>query len=91
VIEEEKDMNARVVEERGSHLLIARGDRFAIVERRNNRLYNCHGGKRDGIAASDLSAIAEIVDDFDWSDEVAARQAFNQVVTKGTGLAERIR
>jgi hypothetical protein len=31
-------MNATVVAERGTHLLIARGDRFAIVERRNGRL-----------------------------------------------------
>ena len=44
-------MKVSFVEESGSHLLLTRGDRFAIVERRNNRLYNCHDGKRDGIAA----------------------------------------
>jgi len=56
-------MGATIVEETGTHLLIARGERFAVIERRNDRLYNCHGGKRDGIAADDLSAIAEIVGD----------------------------
>lgn len=40
-------MNTTIIEERGSHLLIARGDRFAVIERRNHHLYNCHGGKRD--------------------------------------------
>ena len=64
--EEEEDMNATIVEEKGTHLLIRRGDRFAIIERRNNRLYSCHGGKRDGIAADDLSAGAEIVGEADW-------------------------
>ena len=77
-------MNATIVEEKGTHLLIRRGDRFAIIERRNNRLYNCHGGKRDGIAADDLSALAEIV------DEAVARRAFNEAGSRGTDLAERM-
>jgi hypothetical protein len=89
--EEEEDMNATVAEEKGTHLLIARGDRFVVVERRNNRLYNCHGGKRDGIAADDLSAIAEIVDEADWADEAAARRAFNEAGSRGTELAEHMR
>ena len=83
-------MNATVVEEKGTHMLIARGDRFAVIERRNNRLYNCHGGKRDGIAATDLSALAEIVDEADWVDEAVARRAFSQACSLGTDLAERM-
>ena len=89
--EEEEDMNATIVEEKGTHLLIRRGDRFAIIERRNNRLYNCHGGKRDGIAADDLSVLAEIVDEADWVDEAVARRAFNEAGSRGTDLAERMR
>ncbi|MBV8397727.1 MAG: hypothetical protein JOZ58_01135 [Acetobacteraceae bacterium] len=84
-------MNATIVEEKGTHLLMRRGDRFAIIERRNNRLYNCHGGKRDGIAADDLSALAEIVDEADWVDEAVAWQAFNEAGSRGTDLAERMR
>ena len=83
-------MNATVVEEKGTHLLIARGGRFAIIERRNNRLYNCHGGERDGVAADDLSAVAEIVDEDDWVDEAAARKAFKEASSRGTELAERM-
>ena len=89
--EEEEDMNATIVEEKGTHLLMRRGDRFAIIERRNNRLYNCHGGKRDGIAADDLSALAEIVDEADWVDEATARRAFNEAGARGTELAEHMR
>ena len=83
-------MNATVVAERGTHLLVARGDRFAIVERRNNRLYNCHGGKRDGVAADDPSALAEIVDEADWVEEAVARKAFTEACSRGTDLAERM-
>jgi hypothetical protein len=82
---------ATILEEKGSHLLIARGDRFAVIERRNNRLYNCHGGERDGIAADDLSAIAKIVDEADWVDEAVGRRAFNEAGSRGTDLAERMR
>ncbi|MDQ2802473.1 MAG: hypothetical protein M3Y41_07235 [Pseudomonadota bacterium] len=84
-------MNATIVAEKGTHLLIARGDRFVVVERRNNRLYNCHGGQRDGIAADDLSAIAEIVDETDWVDEAAARRAFSEAGSRGIELAEHMR
>ena len=84
-------MNATIVAERGTHLLVARGDRFAIVERRNNRLYNCcHGGKRDGVAADDPSALAEIVDEADWVEEAVARKAFTEACSRGTDLAERM-
>jgi hypothetical protein len=84
-------MNATIVEEAGTHLLIARGGRFAIVERRNGRLYNCHGGQRDGVAADDLAAVAAIVDEADWVDEATARRTFDEVASRGTDLAEHMR
>jgi hypothetical protein len=87
---EDEAMNATIVEEKGTHLLIRRGNHFAIIERRNNRLYNCHGGKRGGIAADDLSVLAEIVDEADWVDEAVAKRAFNEAGSRGTDLAERL-
>ena len=84
-------MDAIIIEESGSHLLIARGDRFAIIERRNHHLYNCHGGKRDGTATDDLFAIAEVVDETDWVDEAVARRNFNEVVSRYAELAEHMR
>ncbi|MBV8141839.1 MAG: hypothetical protein JOZ60_07335 [Verrucomicrobia bacterium] len=83
-------MDATIIEEKGTHLLIARGDRFAIIERRNNRLYNCHSSKRDGIAADEVSVITEIVDEADWVDEAVARKEFNELRSRGTDLAERM-
>ena len=84
-------MKVTLVEESGSYLLLARGDRFVIVERRNNRIYNCHDGKRNGIAADDLSAIHQIIDEADWVDEATGRAAFNEVISRRTELEEGMR
>ena len=84
-------MTVSIIEQSaGTHVLVARGDRFAIVERRNNRFYSCHAGKRDGVAADDLSAISKVVDETDWVDEATARAAFAEVICRGTDLAERM-
>jgi hypothetical protein len=84
-------MNATIIEEWGSYLLIARGDHFAVVERRNHHLYNCHGGRRNGTATDDLSTIAEVVDETDWVDEVTAQRAFDEAVSRYAELAEHMR
>jgi hypothetical protein len=83
-------MDVTIVADEGTHLLIAQDSKFAIVERRNNHLYNCHDGKRVGIPLSDLSAIAQILDESDWIDKVAAQAAFNEVIARETQLAERM-
>jgi hypothetical protein len=83
-------MDVTIIAEQGTHLLIGRGDRFAIMERRNNRLYNCHGGKRDGIPLEDISAVSTILDERDWTDRATAQAAFNEVVSRGTQLAQRM-
>jgi len=84
-------MTTIIVEEGGSLLLVAQGSRFAVIERRNNRLYNCHGGKREGTAGDDLSAIAVIVAETDWVDEATARRAFSEAISRYTELAEHMR
>jgi hypothetical protein len=55
---EENTMTVTVVAEQGSHLLIADGERYAVVERRED-----HHKARDGIPAKDLSAARRILDD----------------------------
>jgi hypothetical protein len=87
----EEVMETTVAEERGNYLLLARGERFVIVERRNDRLYNCHDEERDGIAADDLSDISKIVDEQDWTDEPAARAALDEAASRWTDLAEHMR
>ena len=83
-------MDVTIVAEEGTHLLIAHGDRFAIVERRNNQLYNCHGGQRNGIPLDQLPTIANILNESDWTDKTTAQATFNEIVKRGTELAQRM-
>jgi hypothetical protein len=87
---EEDTMTVTVVAEQGSHLLIADGERYAVVERREDHLYNCHDRARAGIPAKDLSAAGRILDDSDWSDRETAQATFDAVATRGSDLAQRM-
>jgi hypothetical protein len=84
-------MDVTIITEQGTHLLIARGDRFAVIERRNNCLYNCHDGRRDGIPLDDLPGISKILDENDWTDIATAQATFHEVVARGSTLAQRLR
>ena len=83
-------MDVTIVAEQGTHLLIGCNGRFAVVERRRNRLYNCHDGKREGIPLEGLSAVSKILDERDWTDQATAQATFDEVITRGTQLAERM-
>jgi hypothetical protein len=84
-------MNVIIIGEEGTHLLIGRGDRFAVVERRNNRVYNCHGGQWDSIPLADLSTVTKILDQRDWTDQATAQATFDQVRTRWTELSQHMR
>ena len=84
-------MGVSITAENGNYLLVARGNRFAIVERRNNRVYNCHDGKRRGVPLSDPSAISAIVDEADWVDRPTAQAALDQAASQWEHLAEHMR
>jgi hypothetical protein len=84
-------MNVIIIDEEGTHLLIGRGDRFAVVERRNNRVYNCHDGKRNSIPLADLSTITKILDQRDWTDQATAQATFDKVRTRWTELSQHMR
>jgi hypothetical protein len=81
-------MAVTVVAERGTHLLIADGERCAVVERRNGRFYNCHDDKR--IPADDLSGVTAILDERDWTDGETAQATFNAATQRGDDLAQRM-
>lgn len=83
-------MTVTVVAEHGTHLLIANGDRYAVIERREDHLYNCHDNERSGIPAKDLSAVGQILADSDWTDRDTAQASFDGVVTRGSQLAQRM-
>ena len=84
-------MDVTIAAEKGTYLMVARGDRFAVIERRNNRLYNCHDDKRDGIPLDQLTAISAIVDDGDWVDRSTAQAALDDAASRWTQLAEHMR
>ena len=71
-------MDVTIVAEHGTHLLITRSGRFAVIERRNNRLYNCHDGERDSIPLEDLSSVGKILDESDWTDQATAQTTLDR-------------
>jgi hypothetical protein len=64
---------------------------FATSHNVNNRVYNCHGGKRDGIPLDDLPAISAILNESDWTDQATAQTTFNEIVSRGMEFAEHLR
>jgi hypothetical protein len=83
--------SVHIVAEKGSHLLVAQGRKFAVLERRNNRLYNCHATGRYWIPAREISQIPRIIEDEDWVDEATGRAQFEDVVSRGKDLAQDLR
>jgi hypothetical protein len=79
----------RVVDSRGSHLLIACAGRFAVVERRNGRLYGTGDGDRR--AHPDTPAgMAAAADETGWMDEARARHSLAAIAERGDELARKI-
>ena len=78
----------RVVEQRPPYLLIAVDDRFAVVERRNGKLYNLHCGHREPAVMTDSGA--RFIVGKDWCDERTARHLFDDVTTRYADLAEHL-
>ncbi|MEA2742835.1 MAG: hypothetical protein QOG25_1206 [Acetobacteraceae bacterium] len=83
-------MNITIVADQGSHLLVARGDEHAVIERRNGLLYNCHDEKRGGIPAENIAAVGDILDPNDWTGKEAAQTVFDEVIERGKQLAQRM-
>ena len=79
----------RIAEERAPYLLLARGDRFAVVERRNTQLYNLHCGRREPDALTDKGAAHAVGSD--WCDEISARRLFDEITARYQDLAEHMR
>jgi hypothetical protein len=82
-------MRVTAVVDQGTHLLIADGSRYAVIERRDGHFFNCHGGSRDGI--DDLADVGRILDAGDWMNEATARTTFEEIVARGNQLAQGIR
>ncbi len=83
-------MGVTIIAGHGTHLLIGEDGRYAVVERRNGKLYNCHAGKRDGIPLDNLPSIGTILDKQDWTDRATAQAAFDDIVARGTHLSQTL-
>jgi hypothetical protein len=79
----------RIVEQRGSHILAMRDGAFAVVERRDGRLYAAGGGDRPGLPDSE-DGIEAAIGESGWSDERTARATFDAVTERGDALARRL-
>lgn len=78
----------RVVAERAPYLLIAHEGRFAVVERRNGKLYNLYHRQRGPCLMTDAGALAVV--GRDWRDEGSAYRLFLEIVTRYSDLAEHL-
>lgn len=77
-----------IVAESAPYLLIVREDRFAVVERRNGKIYNLHSLHRRPALMTDAGALSIVGGD--WCDELTARRLFSDVVSRYIELAERL-
>src|SRR5579883_1414367 len=82
---EERMESIRIVEESAPYLLIVRKDRFAVIERRNGKIYNLHSLHRGPALMTDAGALSIVGED--WCDEPTARQLFSDVVRRYADLA----
>jgi hypothetical protein len=79
-----------IVEEHGSLLLIRAGSRFAVVERRDGRVYPMMPGERQGEPIT-AAGIAKVIAEEGWLPEPEARQLFKELSTRGDRLARTLR
>jgi hypothetical protein len=84
-------MSVTIVTQQGSHLLIAADqERYAVIERREGRYYNCHDAARAGIPVDALAEIGTVLEAGDWADRDTAQAAFEAITQRGAELAQRM-
>lgn len=79
-----------IIEEHGSFLLIRAEPGFAVVERRNGRIYPMKPGKREG-AATTAQAVAALLAGEGYLTEKEARRLFDELRRRGDRLAQTLR
>jgi hypothetical protein len=79
----------RVMERHGSHLLVEREGRYAVVEERNGEIYGVGSVPRRGHPRT-ATGIGAAVGKDGWHDEAEARRLFLEVTERGDDLARRL-
>jgi hypothetical protein len=78
-----------IIEQRGSHVLLQRRGRLAIVERRDGQIYNVGSDEREGYPDTP-QGMAQAAG-HDWGDPESVRTSFDELVEEGEELAQRAR
>lgn len=79
-----------IVEQRGSHVLIQRRGRLAVVERRGGEVYGVGSDDREGYPDTPEGMI-QAVGHEGWGDPETVRAEFEQLVEHGQEMAQRAR
>jgi hypothetical protein len=83
--------NVSIVTQYGSHLLLQRRGRLAIVERRDDgRIYPVHEEESEGFPDTS-EGMLEAVGHDGWADPETVRDHFEEITTKGETLAQKMR
>jgi hypothetical protein len=78
-----------IIEQRGSHVLLQRRGRLAIVERRNGEVFSVNSDEREGYPDTP-HGMAQAVGN-DWGDTESVRARFDELVEQGEETAQRAR
>ena len=78
-----------IIEQRGSHILVQRRGRLAVVERRDGQIFSLNPEEREGYPDTPLG-MAQAVGN-DWGDRESVRETFEELVEQGEDVAQRAR
>jgi hypothetical protein len=87
---EDPAKSAEIVEEHSSLLLVRAGSRFAVIERRNGRLYPMMPGEREGVAMTSEGIAALMAEEGSLAED-EARRLFAELCDRGDRLAQSLR
>ncbi len=79
-----------IIEQRGSFLLIRATAGFAVVERRNGRIYPVIPGEREGVGMT-AEAVSGLLAQEGCLPESQARRLFDELSERGDRLARTLR
>ena len=82
--------SVEIVEEHGSFLLIRAASGFAVLERRNGRIYPIAPGGRQGVAMT-TEAVSALLAEQGCLPKDEARRLFDELSERGERLAQSLR
>jgi hypothetical protein len=78
-----------IIGQRGSHMLVQRRGRLAVVERRDGQIYAVGSEERDGYPDTPQGIVQAV--GHEWGDPESVRATFDELVEQGEEVAQRAR